>query len=134
MWVRFSPLDQPHPQGASTRHPSPFPTCPPRLSFLDGAQVSPLLGSPPGSPGRGRKPPFVSPCHLRNWLGVPIACGIQSSFPATWDPPGISVVRGLGHRLVSVCGLAREPQQACVAICHLVRGRAECTQHSLYRA
>ena len=115
MLVRSSPVHQPHPQGASTRHPIPFCSCQPP------AQLSRQLSNIPSSwkPSLELRLSKAAslPCPhgtLIYWLVMLIAIWHLVTSPLLyWIVSGFQWCMVFRHHLISVCG-PLAAQQACV--------------------
>lgn len=128
MWVRCSPLHQPHPWGAPTWHPIPFHTCQLLAHLSRQCSNFPSSWKPSLEPRLSKATSLPCPHGtLIYWLvtltAVWYMCCRSKHFTAVWNlvispllhwrVSGSRWCLALGHHLIHVCGLKAEPQ-ACI--------------------
>lgn len=108
MWVRCPPPPQPHPWGASPRHPIPFHTCQPLAQLSRQRSNFASSWKPSPEPRLSKAASLPCPHGTLILLACHAYCNLESSHlsPLGLDSLGISRVRHLMH----VCGLLTAPR------------------------
>lgn len=115
MWVRCSPLHQPHPRGAPTWHPIPFHTCQPLAQLSRQCSNFPSSWKPSLEPRLSKAASLPCP-HGTLIYGLVMLTAIWNSVISPllhWIVSGSCWHTALGHHQIHVCGLLTEPQ-ACI--------------------